>query len=145
MTPNKGQQQHIDCPTLVCRKSKRLMESPRVEGANIPKGKRRKDSAPTSAAPASGAQAGLEEAALQHAGLQRSMSKSPSGTRVRLVCTSCKTLCEVFIPGLGPSTKAVRYQVRCPNCKAINEPQNLNGSVKAADPKRKVCLTAPCP
>jgi hypothetical protein len=68
------------------------------------------------------------------------MSKSPSGTRVRLVCTSCKTLCEVFIPGLSPSTKAVRYQVRCPNCKAINEPQKLSGSAKAADPKRKVCL-----
>ena len=85
------------------------------------------------------------------------MSKSPSGTRIRLVCTSCKTLCAVFIPGLGPSTKAMRYQVRCPNCKAINEPQNLdsqsvtttllalNGSVKAADPKPKVCLTSPCP
>ena len=78
------------------------------------------------------------------------MSKSPSGTRVRLVCTSCKTLCEVLIPNedlaqvliRGPSTKAVRYQVRCPNCKAINEPQNLNGSAKAADPKRKVCT---CP
>ena len=70
------------------------------------------------------------------------MSKSPSGTRVRLVCTSCKTLCEVFIPGLSPSTKAVRYQVRCPNCKAINEPQNplRAGAGKAVDPKRKVCL-----
>jgi len=73
------------------------------------------------------------------------MSKSSSGTRVRLVCTSCKTRCEVFIPVLDPSTKAVRYKVRCPNCKAINEPQNLNGSAKAADPKRKVRLTAPCP
>ena len=68
---------------------------------------------------------------------------SPGGSRVRLVCTSCKTLCEVTIPAANPtSTKPVRYQVRCPNCKAINEPQNplRAGAGKAVDPKRKVCL-----
>lgn len=71
------------------------------------------------------------------------MSVSTGGTRVRLVCTSCKTLCEVFIPSPKPSPtptpKAVRYQVRCPNCKAINEPQNLNAA--KFDPKRKVSFT----
>jgi hypothetical protein len=68
---------------------------------------------------------------------------SPGGSRVRLVCTSCKTLCEVTIPAANPtSTKPVRYQVRCPSCKAINEPQNplRAGAGKAVDPKRKVCL-----
>ena len=58
------------------------------------------------------------------------------GTRVRLVCSSCRTLCEVVIPGTGP--KPVRYQVRCPNCKAINDPQIHSGSTKPSDLKRKV-------
>ena len=42
------------------------------------------------------------------------------GTRVRLVCSSCGTRCEVFIP---KSPKPKRCIVRCPKCKAMNGPQ----------------------
>lgn len=76
------------------------------------------------------------------------------GTRVRLVCSSCGTRCEVFVPQQSP--KPMRYKVRCPNCKAINDPPNrkaindpqlYGSSAKSLAPKRKVRLdhTAPAP
>ena len=41
---------------------------------------------------------------------------------VRLICTSCKMQCEAMIPAAATTLKQVRYQVRCPNCKAVNDP-----------------------
>ena len=66
------------------------------------------------------------------------------GTRVRLVCSSCGTRCEVFVV---QSPKPKRYKVRCPKCKAINDPQLHGSSAKPFDSKRKVRLdnSAPAP
>ena len=61
----------------------------------------------------------------------------PAGRRVRLMCTSCKTLCEVMIPAAAATPKQVRYQVRCPNCKAVNDPSALQPEANC-DAKRKV-------
>ena len=47
---------------------------------------------------------------------------APAGSRLRLVCSNCTTLCEVSIPA-SATQKPVRYQVRCPNCKTVNDPQ----------------------
>ena len=72
---------------------------------------------------------------------QRVPCVSMPGTRVRLTCASCKTLCEVMIPG-EPTPKPVRYQVRCPNCKAINDPQLMPpfcGVPSSSYTKRRVC------
>ena len=70
-------------------------------------------------------------------------------TKVRLTCSSCRTLCEVLIPALPASPKPVRYQVRCPNCKSINDPSSAS-KPPAADPpqeaaKRRVRLLPPHP
>ena len=63
----------------------------------------------------------------------------PAGQRLRLVCSNCKTLCEVMIPAsAAPTPKQVRYQVRCPNCKAINDPSTQ--AAANGDAKRKVQL-----
>ena len=86
-------------------------------------------SAVTAAAPAPAAPAAAKPA-------------QPAGQRLRLVCSNCKTLCEVMIPATASATpKQVRYQVRCPNCKAINDPSTQAGA--NGDAKRKVQLKAP--
>ena len=43
----------------------------------------------------------------------------PANKKVRAACSSCDTYCEVTLPATPASTKRVRYQVRCPNCRAI--------------------------
>ena len=64
------------------------------------------------------------------------------GTRVRLVCSSCGTRCEVFVV---QSPKPKRYKVRCPKCKAINDPQLHGSSAKPFDSKRNVRLDRTAP
>ena len=72
---------------------------------------------------------------------------APAGSRLRLVCSNCTTLCEVSIPA-SATQKPVRYQVRCPNCKTVNDPQiarTTNGVAEVVGPnssaKRKASPT----